>query len=138
MGRTGTSSAVRTAAFLLLAMGTVAGCSSSKPPEDGGTGPDRLAAQGRVLYERNCGVCHGAALQGALTGPSLLDPAYAPGRFPDSSFHAAVANGVEPKSGKFGAMPPQSGISPEQVRAIVAYVRSKQAEKGLTAAPSSP
>lgn len=54
----------------------------------------------------------------------------------DESFYAAVENGVQPHHWDFGAMPPQTSVDPEEVAAIVAYVRQQQAEAGITEDPS--
>ena len=95
-------------------------------------------SEGKSLFEQTCAACHGTDLKGTTTGPPFLDPIYAPNHHPDESFHAAVENGVQPHHWDFGPMPPQPSVTEEQVAAIIAYVRSEQAEAGITEDPSHP
>ena len=109
--------------------------------DDAGGGGDEaaadpeLVADGKEYYEGTCAACHGIDLEGTQTGPPFLDPVYAPNHHPDAAFYTAVEFGVQPHHWKFGAMPPQKHITEEQVAAIVAYVRSVQAEEGITHDP---
>jgi mono/diheme cytochrome c family protein len=102
------------------------------------TNDSQLVADGQELYEQTCAMCHGGDLKGTETGPPFLSPIYAPNHHPDEAFYAAVANGVQPHHWEFGPMPAQPSVSPEDVAAIVAYIRAKQQEAGITEDPSHP
>lgn len=83
-------------------------------------------------------MCHGGDLKGTKTGPPFLSPVYAPNHHPDEAFYAAVANGVQPHHWEFGPMPAQPSVSPEDVAAIVAYIRAEQQKAGIIQDPSHP
>jgi hypothetical protein len=70
--------------------------------------------------------CHGKSLLGTETGPSLLDNTYRPSHHADLSFYYAVKSGVRQHHWKFGDMPMITGLSPERVSDIIAYVRQQQ------------
>lgn len=105
--------------------------------DDGGTdgaapsAEPELVSEGEALFQETCAACHGADLDGTDSGPSFLSSIYAPDHHSDESFYAAVENGVQPHHWDFGPMPPQPDISPEDVEAIVAYVRAQQVEAGV-------
>ena len=123
-------------AALLAACG--GGGSEDGPASGDATSESSLVSDGRELYEQTCAMCHGSDLRGTDLGPPFLDPIYAPNHHPDGSFYAAVANGVEPHHWDFGAMPAQPAVAPEDVAAIVAFVRSEQEKAGITEDPSHP
>jgi mono/diheme cytochrome c family protein len=138
----------RPAAWLILAciVVTAASCGeesgtdppdSSSPNEVGSYDP-QLVARGEELYGQTCATCHGVDLKGTKKGPPFLNVIYAPNHHPDEAFFAAVAGGVQPHHWKFGPMPPQPEVSPEEVEAIVAYIRTRQIEAGITEDPSHP
>ena len=95
-----------------------------------------LVTRGKALYEDTCALCHGPDLEGTETGPPFLSKIYAPNHHPDESFYAAVEQGVQPHHWDFGPMPPQPAVRPDQVEAIVAYIRSQQEEAGIIEDPS--
>lgn len=113
----------------LLAL-VVAGCGGGGA--DAGTS-ESLVARGDRLYhgEGTCQTCHGADLRGTTMGPPFLDATYAPSHHPDSAFHRAVRNGVQPHHWNFGPMPALPHLSDGDVDAIVAYVRSVQEANGI-------
>ena len=94
----------------------------------GDASPDDLVVEGQALYEGTCAACHGADLKGTDNGPPFLDAIYEPGHHPDEAFYAAVRSGVQPHHWNFGPMPPQPDVSPDDVEAIVAYIRAEQKE----------
>ena len=79
-----------------------------------------ILALGRARFERTCASCHGAAAQG-LIGPNLTDDAWLHGGQVAEIF-ATVAKGVPAKG-----MPSWGrAIPPEELAALVSYVRSVQ------------
>lgn len=89
-----------------------------------------MVAEGQQLYEATCAACHGADLTGTDAGPPFLDPIYAPDHHSDGAFYAAAELGVQPHHWDFGAMPRQP-VDDEQMRRIIAYIRSVQREEGI-------
>ena len=127
----------RVSLLLILLLSGACGGDATPDAFGGDPGPD-LIAQGQRLYQQNCAVCHGVDLKGTDTGPPFLSPIYAPNHHPDEAFYAAVANGVEPHHWEFGPMPAQPAVGRDDVTAIVAYVRSRQQDAGITEDPSHP
>lgn len=113
----------------LMAALAVSGCAGGSAvevpvgPFDGETGP--------ALYAQACSTCHGADLRGTDHGPPFLDRVYAPGHHADGAFLVAALAGVRSHHWDFGNMPAIRGITPEQVAAIVAYVREQQRANGI-------
>jgi len=90
---------------------------------------------GAVLYAQSCASCHGSDLRGTDVGPSHLSEVYAPDHHPDSSFRAAIEQGTRAHHWDFGDMSPVTGLSDEEIDAIIAYVREQQEEHGLEPYP---
>lgn len=99
------------------------------------TGPE-LVTEGRELFESSCAACHGLDLRGTSDGPPFLDPIYAPNHHPDEAFYSAAENGVQQHHWNFGPMPAQPRFSEADLQAIIAYVRSRQQEAGITRDPT--
>ncbi|MGH7857412.1 MAG: c-type cytochrome [Candidatus Binatia bacterium] len=118
------------AAAVLVGASVLSGCGGDERTQA------QLVAEGRRLFESSCAACHGIDLRGTDGWPPLLDPIYAPNHHPDQAFYNAVENGVQPHHWNFGPMPPQLRFSEADVEAIVAYVRSRQLEAGITGDPS--
>lgn len=91
-----------------------------------------LLEEGEALYSANCASCHGDALEGTDSGPSFLSSVYEPGHHGDGAFLLAVLRGVPAHHWGFGDMPAVEGLSPEDVDAIVAFVRQVQERVGFT------
>ena len=96
--------------------------------------PDVVAA-GAAVYGTECAACHGVDLRGTNSGPPFLDPTYAPNHHSDAAFFIAVRQGVQPHHWNFGPMPPRPGLTDDDIAAVVAYIRSKQVEAGITFDP---
>lgn len=96
------------------------------PPLDG------VAMRGEAAFNDNCAACHGknAAGRNGL-GPPLVHIIYEPNHHSDGAFFFAAANGVRSHHWQFGNMPPVEGISEDEVRDIVAYVRTLQRANGI-------
>jgi len=60
-----------------------------------------------------------------------VDPVYRPGHHADLAFHFAVRDGVKQHHWPFGDMPPQPGVTPEQVGHAIACVRALQRQAGI-------
>ncbi len=75
-----------------------------------------LVAQGKTLFNQNCGSCHGALGQG-LVGPNLTDDRWLHG----STYEAMekiISNGVPPKG-----MPAWDGIlGKSKIRSVAVYI----------------
>lgn len=107
---------------------TVVGCGVDRAePEE----PSR----GAELYEANCASCHGSDLRGTDEGPSHLSVVYEEGHHPDDAFRSAIANGAPAHHWQFGDMPPVPGLDPEEIDAIIAFVRQRQADEEFEAYP---
>lgn len=83
------------------------------------------AAAGKKLYDEFCATCHGSNVDGTHKGPSLIP--YDEVHHPDGHFLDAVKSGVEQHHWNFGPMKPVDGLSGEETRKIIAYVRELQA-----------
>lgn len=119
----------RPVAALALGLTLAAGpaCGSSDDASTGGGN----AADGASLFDANCAACHGTNLRGTPKGPSLLSIIYEPNHHGDQAFRSAVAGGSPQHHWAFGNMPPISGLSDDQVTAIISYVRQVQDHEGF-------
>ena len=125
---------VISAALSALALG----CSGESDTPTPGVGSEASAAvlssaalEGETLFNRSCLACHGVKASGTQTGPPLVHEIYLPGHHPDIAFRNAVKNGVIAHHWEFGHMPPQPGVSEEDVERIICYVRELQVAGGI-------
>ena len=88
-------------------------------------------ARGESLYVSSCASCHGAEGTGTSQGPPLVHIVYEPSHHGDASFQLAVRAGVRAHHWRFGDMPPQPQVAPEDVAEIVRYVRWVQRQRGI-------
>lgn len=91
---------------------------------------------GEQLYAARCVPCHGPQGSGSDRGPPLVHPVYAPNHHADVAFYRAIEFGVQAHHWRFGDMPPVEGVSPEDAREIVRYVRWLQREAGVSSETS--
>jgi mono/diheme cytochrome c family protein len=120
---------------LILAMiAVVTGCTSTSETTVPAQDPN-LVAEGEVLYAANCAQCHGGDLRGTDKGPSHLSEVYEPGHHADGAFLFGVQTGSRAHHWSFGDMPPIEGLTPEDVEAIVAFVREQQRIQGFEPYP---
>ena len=89
------------------------------------------AVKGEQVFAANCARCHGKNAAGSNYGPPLVHKIYEPSHHGDASFFRAATSGVRAHHWKFGNMPPVPGVSGQDIRAVVAYVRALQAANGI-------
>lgn len=120
---------VRSLAILLAGFGTVAAaCGSDAPTSSGTAGGSALGAE---VYSTSCASCHGDDLKGTDKGPSHLSIVYEPNHHGDEAFRSAIANGSPQHHWNFGDMAPVEGLTPQEVDAVIAYVRAEQERQGF-------
>ena len=131
------STALRTIALAALTALVVAACGDTTdnantaiPPQD-----PELVARGATLYQANCAECHGSDLRGTDKGPSHFSILYEPNHHADAAFLFAVQRGSRSHHWGFGDMPPVEGLTPDDVAAIVAFVREQQRVHGFEPFP---
>jgi mono/diheme cytochrome c family protein len=94
-----------------------------------------LVAEGEVLYQASCALCHGSDLRGTEIGPSHLSVVYQPGHHSDIAFTLAARNGVRSHHWRFGDMAPVEGLSDADLERITAFVRETQLTNGFEPYP---
>ncbi|MCB1423634.1 MAG: cytochrome c [Nitratireductor sp.] len=93
---------------------------------------DSVAMRGEAAFNDNCAACHGKNAAGRNgMGPPLVHIIYEPNHHSDGAFFFAAANGVRSHHWQFGNMPPVESVSEDEVRDIVAYVRTLQRANGI-------
>ncbi|WP_102225239.1 c-type cytochrome [Acidimangrovimonas sediminis] len=99
------------------------------------TAPADLSPTARVgqqAFDAKCAACHGPNAAGRNgMGPPLVHAFYKPGHHADAAFLIAARGGVQAHHWPFGNMPPVEGVTPADVKAITAYVRSLQQANGV-------
>lgn len=133
------------AALLALAI-TAAGQAPAQAPPAGGNrapggfvpgqkrppGDPAQIARGKTLFEINCRSCHGADLRGGdMGGPNLLRSQVALSDL-DGELIVPIIQGSRQSMGM-----PAIGVSPQDAKAIAAYVRSVMATIGRQGMPPS-
>lgn len=88
-------------------------------------------ALGKTKYQEMCSECHGDWGGGTDMGPPLMHGFYKPSHHGDRAFYQAALKGVRAHHWNFGDMPPVSGVTMEDIDAIVPFIRWLQQEKGL-------
>lgn len=90
------------------------------------------AQRGEAAFNGICAECHGANAAGVNgMGPPLVHKIYEPGHHGDQSFVLATQRGVRSHHWKFGDMPPVDGLSDDDTRSIIIYVRALQRANGI-------
>ena len=117
----------------------LASCGSDTASSGADTGIEpqdpQLVSAGSNLYETNCASCHGSDLRGTDEGPSHLSKVYEPNHHGDGAFQLAVMNGSPQHHWNFGNMPPVTGLSEDDIEAIIAFVRENQRIEGFEPYP---
>lgn len=129
---------------LLVALAAIALVASAQPPsEDEEADPARdawvLPDQMGGIYKAQCAVCHGAKLEGAAQGPSLLLEEFTHGDSVDALVKS-IANGFPDKN-----MPAWKGIIPDDdIRGLSIYILEEREgdtgdeRRGVGAPPEIP
>lgn len=95
-----------------------------------GPPPEELQS-GEAAFNQRCASCHGSQAIGTASGPPLVHIIYEPSHHADEAFRRAITLGVVPHHWSFGRMPPVPDLSPEDVEAIIRYVRWLQQKGGI-------
>lgn len=90
-----------------------------------------LAVRGKPLFEAKCAECHGLRGAGTEQGPPFVNDIYNPGHHPDEAFLLAPRTGVRAHHWAFGDMLPVEGVTDDDLRAIIRYVREVQQANGI-------
>ena len=91
-----------------------------------------LGLLGKNIFELKCQSCHGINAAGRHEiGPPLVHKIYEPSHHSDQSFYRAVALGVKSHHWPFGNMAAVEGLTKDDVKAIISYVRELQQENGI-------
>lgn len=90
-----------------------------------------MASEGSGIFAAKCATCHGINASGGQGGPPLIHKIYEPDHHADGAFVMAVRRGVRQHHWSFGSMPQVDGVTDDDLRAIIAYVRAPQAENGI-------
>ena len=89
------------------------------------------AREGKKAFDDSCAACHGTNAAGSDEGPPLIHDIYNPGHHADAAFFAAANRGTPRHHWNFGDMPPQPGVTDDDVTAIVRYIRELQEANGI-------
>lgn len=114
-----------------------AGCSGSKdePPPTSMISPGVKVpteyAPGEAAFNKFCLPCHGQAAAGTNRGPGFIDRIYEPNHHGDEAFFRAPRMGVRAHHWPFGDMPKIEGVSDENLRQIIGYIRYLQRQAGI-------
>ena len=127
-------------ALLLLLGGCGEGGSphaaGARPAFDPGPVPPEYV-EGEALFLASCTGCHGPAGTGFSGGPPLLDTLYLPHRYADSAIRRAVLAGTPSRHWDFDDMPAVRTVRPDQIPAVVGYIRWVQ-RRWVEAADTAP
>ncbi len=82
------------------------------------------AEDGAALFKTKCAACHGADAAGkpAVKAPSLISPEAK--KLTDEEITDAIANGGKDKKPMHSFA--KKGVTPEQIKALVSYIRTLQ------------
>jgi len=90
------------------------------------------AQMGKRVFDNACAACHGANAAGQNgVAPPLVNKIYEPSHHGDGAFLSAALQGVMSHHWPFGNMPPVEGVTPGDVKMVVAYVRELQRANGI-------
>jgi len=84
--------------------------------------------RGMNTFQEKCAACHGMWAHGTDKGPPLLHKFYKPSHHADFSFERAMRLGVRAHHWGFGNMPAVEGITEQEIKQVVAFIRWWQQE----------
>lgn len=84
------------------------------------------AAEGALLYDAHCALCHGPEGVGNSAGPAMTDEIYLPDQTDDVAMLLAVTDGVDPGRTDFNGMAAITHLSHSDIARITAYIRDLQ------------
>ncbi len=91
-----------------------------------------VATLGKNGFDAKCATCHGENAAGKDGfGPPLVHKIYEPNHHSDQAIMMAPLMGVRAHHWNFGNMPPVEGVTEDDMRYIVAYIREMQAANGI-------
>lgn len=90
-----------------------------------------VSHDGERLFNARCASCHGMNGAGTVKGPPLVHNIYNPNHHADITFRWAIERGVKAHHWNFGDMPKLDGVKPQEVEAIIAYIRRIQKDAGI-------
>jgi cytochrome c oxidase cbb3-type subunit 3 len=90
----------------------------------------KTLSQGATLFRQECVYCHGVSARGGMRGPDLTTGSWTHGGT-DADLSATIVDGIQGT-----AMPPHK-LTQEEVRQIIAYLRSLQQPVAQTAGDAS-
>src|SRR5437867_232802 len=93
--------------------------STTGPASNPFAGDPKAITQGAVLFRQECVFCHGVAARGGMRGPDLTTGSWSHGGS-DADLAATISGGVTGT-----AMPPNK-LTDDEVRQIIAYLRTLQ------------
>ena len=88
-------------------------------------------AKGEAAYNQYCAACHGKAGAGTDHGPSFMNRIYESNHHGDQSFMLAPRLGVRAHHWNFGDMPKIPGVSDDDLKQIIGYIRWLQRQAGI-------
>jgi cytochrome c len=88
-------------------------------------------AKGEASFNRYCAACHGKAAAGTDHGPTFIERIYQPNHHGDQSFLLAPRMGVRAHHWTFGDMPKTEGVSDDDLKQIIGYIRWLQRQAGI-------
>ena len=89
------------------------------------------ALTGGQVFVKNCSQCHGLVAGGTDKGPPLIHKIYEPSHHGDFSFFRAVKQGTRQHHWPYGDMPPQLGVTDNDIAAVVTFIREVQRANGI-------
>ncbi|MDH5522164.1 MAG: cytochrome c [Acidimicrobiia bacterium] len=124
---------VKWVAVAVVAAVVIVGCSENSTPDQSvpETEADAAGSLGAEVYANSCASCHGADLRGTDKGPSQLSIVYEPNHHPDDAYRSAIANGAPQHHWTFGDMPPLTGLTGDEVEAVIVFIRAEQERQGF-------
>jgi len=84
---------------------------------------DGPVAEGAIVFKQNCSACHLTDSTATKIGPGLKD-VFKGDKFPVSGLPVSEDNFRKQLREPFGKMPPFGHLSPEQVKTLIAYLKT--------------